>query len=229
MRILVVGGNRVLTDFLCKGIKESGHVGLRAVDGPDALLLARSESYDAIVLDRWLPGMDGLAIRAALRDSGSAVPTMMIYTQEQIDEQILDLLAGGDDFLVKPFAIAELLARLEMLVYHRRDTGTDRHLRVADLELDPLAHSVRRDGTAITLQPQEYRVLKFLMRHAGQIVTRTMLLEGAWGDHFEPRTNVVDVHLSRLRAKVDKPPAKTLIHTLRGAGYCLCEPEALCG
>lgn len=229
MRILIAVADDALTSFLCKALKEAGHIGVRAADGQDALLLASGESYDALVLDRWLSPLDGLALRRALRERGSTLPVMLIYTQDQIDEHMLGLLANGDDFLVKPFTLVELLARLDMLTRPRRTRSADQRLQVADLELDHLAHTVKRAGSTIALQPQEYRVLQFLMRHAGQVVTRTMLLEGAWGDDFEPRTNVVDVHLSRLRAKVDRFPGKPLIHTLRGAGYCLCEPEALCG
>lgn len=225
MRILVVEDDADIAGFLCKGLREAGHVTDHAPDGRHGLFLATGEAYDAIVLDRLMPQMDGLSMLAALRATGSRVPVLILSALGQVDERIKGLRAGGDDYLVKPFAIAELLARLEVITRRGLMPAAENRLRVADLELDRMAHSVKRGGEGIALKPQEYRVLEFLMRHAGQVVTRTMLLEGVWDYHFDPQTNVIDVHLSRLRAKVDKAPWKPLIHTLRGAGYCLREPE----
>lgn len=225
MRILVVEDDAEIAGFLLKALREAGHVAEHAADGRQGLFLATGEAYDAIVLDRLLPKMDGLAMLAALRATGSRVPVLILSALGQVDERIKGLRAGGDDYLVKPFAIAELLARLEAITRRGLLPATESRLRVADLELDRLAHVVKRGGEVISLKPQEYRVLEFLMRHAGQVVTRTMLLEGVWDYHFDPQTNVIDVHVSRLRAKVDHEPWTPLIHTLRGAGYCLREPQ----
>lgn len=225
MRILVVEDDAEIAGFLLKALREAGHVAEHAADGRQGLFLATGEDYDAIVLDRLLPKMDGLAMLAALRATGSRVPVLILSALGQVDERIKGLRAGGDDYLVKPFAIAELLARLEAITRRGLLPAAESRLRVADLELDRLAHVVKRGGEVISLKPQEYRVLEFLMRHAGQVVTRTMLLEGVWDYHFDPQTNVIDVHVSRLRAKVDHEPWTPLIHTLRGAGYCLREPQ----
>jgi len=225
MRILVVEDDTDIAGFLCKGLREAGHVADHALDGRNGLFLATGEAYDAIVLDRLMPQMDGLSMLAALRATGSRVPVLILSALGQVDERIKGLRAGGDDYLVKPFATAELLARLEVITRRGLMPAVENRLRVADLELDRMAHTVKRGGEVITLKPQEYRVLEFLMRHAGQVVTRTMLLEGVWDYHFDPQTNVIDVHLSRLRAKVDKAPWVPLIHTLRGAGYSMREPS----
>ncbi|ROH93641.1 DNA-binding response regulator [Stagnimonas aquatica] len=225
MRILVVEDDAEIAGFLLKALREAGHVAEHAPDGRQGLFLATGEAYDAIVLDRLLPKMDGLAMLAALRATGSRVPVLILSALGQVDERIKGLRAGGDDYLVKPFAIAELLARLEAITRRGLLPAAESRLRVADLELDRLAHVVKRGGEVIGLKPQEYRVLEFLMRHAGQVVTRTMLLEGVWDYHFDPQTNVIDVHVSRLRAKIDREPRPALIHTLRGAGYCLREPQ----
>lgn len=225
MRILVVEDDAEIAGFLLKALREAGHVAEHAADGRQGLFLATGEAYDAIVLDRLLPRMDGLAMLAALRATGSRVPVLILSALGQVDERIKGLRAGGDDYLVKPFAMAELLARLEAITRRGLLPSAESRLRVADLELDRLAHVVKRGGEVISLKPQEYRVLEFLMRHAGQVVTRTMLLEGVWDYHFDPQTNVIDVHVSRLRAKVDHEPWPPLIHTLRGSGYCLREPQ----
>lgn len=225
MRILVVEDDAEIAGFLLKALREAGHVAEHAPDGRQGLFLATGEAYDAIVLDRLLPKMDGLAMLAALRATGSRVPVLILSALGQVDERIKGLRAGGDDYLVKPFAIAELLARLEAITRRGLLPAAESRLRVADLELDRLAHLVKRGGEVIVLKPQEYRALEFLMRHAGQVVTRTMLLEGVWDYHFDPQTNVIDVHVSRLRAKIDREPRPALIHTLRGAGYCLREPQ----
>jgi two-component system, OmpR family, response regulator len=225
MRILVVEDDADIAAFLCKGLREAGHAADHAADGRNGLFLATGEAYDAIVLDRLLPQMDGLSMLAALRATGSRVPVLILSALGQVDERIKGLRAGGDDYVVKPFAIAELLARIDVITRRGLMPVAESRLRVADLELDRMARVVKRAGEVIALKPQEYRVLEFLMRHAGQVVTRTMLLEGVWDYHFDPQTNVIDVHLSRLRAKVDHAPWATLIHTLRGTGYCLREPQ----
>ncbi|MCK9192974.1 MAG: response regulator transcription factor [Nevskia sp.] len=225
MRILVVEDDADIAAFLCKGLREAGHAADHAADGRNGLFLATGEAYDAIVLDRLLPQMDGLSMLAALRATGSRVPVLILSALGQVDERIKGLRAGGDDYVVKPFAIAELLARIDVITRRGLMPVAESRLRVADLELDRMARVVKRAGEVIALKPQEYRVLEFLMRHAGQVVTRTMLLEGVWDYHFDPQTNVIDVHLSRLRAKVDHAPWTTLIHTLRGTGYCLREPQ----
>ncbi|MBI2801621.1 MAG: response regulator transcription factor [Gammaproteobacteria bacterium] len=225
MRILVVEDDTDIAGFLCNALREAGHVADHAADGRNGLFLATGEAYDAVVLDRLLPQMDGLSMLAALRATGSRVPVLILSALGQVDERIKGLRAGGDDYLVKPFAIAELLARLEVITRRGLLPAAENRLRVADLELDRMARVVKRAGEVIALKPQEYRVLEFLMRHAGQVVTRTMLLEGVWDYHFDPQTNVIDVQLSRLRAKVDKAPWVPLIQTVRGAGYCLREPQ----
>ncbi|MBC7208648.1 MAG: response regulator transcription factor, partial [Methyloversatilis sp.] len=168
---------------------------------------------------------DGLSMLAALRATGSRVPVLILSALSQVDERIRGLRAGGDDYLVKPFAMSELQARLEVITRRGLMPVAESVLRVADLELDRMTHTVRRSGEEIALKPQEYRVLEFLMRHANQVVTRTMLLEGVWDYHFDPQTNVIDVHISRLRAKIDRAPWPALIHTLRGSGYCLRAPS----
>lgn len=221
MRILVVEDDTEIAGFICRGLREAGHVVDHAENGRDGLFLATGESYEAIVLDRLMPQMDGLAMLAALRATGSRVPVLILSALSHVDERIRGLRAGGDDYLVKPFAMSELQARLEAITRRGLMPVSEAVLRVADLELDRMTHVVRRAGEEIALKPQEYRVLEFLMRHAGQVVTRTMLLEGVWDYRFDPQTNVIDVHISRLRAKIDRAPWPPLIHTLRGAGYCL--------
>jgi len=225
MRLLVVEDDAEIAGFLCKGLEEAGHVVDHAADGRSGLFLATGEPFDAILLDRLLPQMDGLSMLAALRATGSRVPVLIISALGQVDERIKGLRAGGDDYVVKPFAITEVLARVDAITRRGLMPVVESRLRVADLEIDRMARTVRRAGENILLKPQEYRVLEFLMRHAGKVVTRTMLLEGVWDYHFDPQTNVVDVHMSRLRAKIDCAPHRPLIHTLRGAGYCLREPQ----
>jgi two-component system OmpR family response regulator len=224
MRLLVVEDDTEIADFICRGLREAGHVVDHAANGRDGLFMATGEGYDAIVLDRLMPQMDGLSMLAALRATGSRVPVLILSALSHVDERIRGLRAGGDDYLVKPFAMSELQARLEVITRRGLMPVAESVLRVADLELDRMTHTVRRAGEEIPLKPQEYRVLEFLMRHAGQVVTRTMLLEGVWDYHFDPQTNVIDVHISRLRAKVDRAPGPALIHTLRGSGYCLRVP-----
>ena len=223
MRILVVEDDREAARFIERGLKEAGHAVDLASDGRDGLFLAMSEPYQAIVLDRMLPHVDGLAILRALRGSKIETPVLILSALGDVDDRVAGLRAGSDDYLVKPFAVSELLARLEVL--QRRASantaGPLTVLRVADLELDLLKRSVKRGGTKIELQPKEFQLLEFLMRHADQVVTRTMLLEGVWDYHFDPRTNVIDVHISNLRAKIDRGTAQPLLHTVRGSGYRL--------
>jgi len=184
-------------------------------------MLATNESYDAMVLDRMLPGIDGLAILAALRTSGNTTPVLVLSALGEVDERVRGLKAGGDDYLAKPFALSELMARLNAIRRRAGGNTTETRLVVADLELDLLTRIVKRSGKTIELLPQEFRLLEYLMRHAGQVVTRTMLLEHVWDYHFDPETNVVDVQISRLRKKVDKGFDPPLLHTMRGAGYRL--------
>jgi two-component system OmpR family response regulator len=194
-----------------------------AADGKDGLLLATTEKYDALVVDRMLPGVDGLTVIRTLRASANSTPVLILSALGEVDDRVKGLKAGGDDYLVKPFAFSELLARLEALA-RRASTSADSEpttLRAADLEMDLLRREVRRAGKPIDLQPREFQLLEFLLRHAGQVVTRTMLLEGVWDYHFDPQTNVIDVHISRLRAKIDKGFDRPLLHTVRGAGYRL--------
>jgi two-component system, OmpR family, response regulator len=224
MRILVVEDDRNVAAYLVKGLRESGYTVDHAADGKQGLFLATSEHYGAIVVDRMLPSLDGLSIVRALRAANDHTPALILSALGEVDDRVLGLRAGGDDYLTKPFAFSELLARLEALL--RRAQPADQPvtaLRVADLEMDLLTRSVKRADRPIELQPREFRLLEYLMRHSGQVVTRTMLLEGVWDYHFDPQTNVIDVHISRLRAKIDRGFDKPLLHTVRGAGYKLHE------
>ena len=222
MRILVVEDDKDVAGFVVRGLKETGHVVEHADNGRDGLFMAASENFDAIVLDRMLPGgIDGIKILETLRAQKNAVPVMILSALADVDERVKGLKAGGDDYLTKPFAFAELFARVEALGRRGKAEATQTKLVVEDLELDLLSRQVKRGGQKIDLQPREFRLLEFLMRHAGQVVTRTMLLEGVWDYHFDPQTNVIDVHVSRLRQKVDKPFPVALIHTVRYAGYML--------
>jgi len=198
-----------------------------ADNGRDGLFMAASETFDAVILDRMLPGgIDGLKILETLRGQKNAVPVLILSAMAEVDDRVKGLKAGGDDYLTKPFAFAELLARVEALIRRGKGEGPVTKLVVEDLELDLLSRQVKRAGQKIDLQPREFRLLEFLMRHAGQVVTRTMLLEGVWDYHFDPQTNVIDVHVSRLRQKVDKPFPSGLIHTVRNAGYMLRADQA---
>lgn len=222
MRILLVEDDRDVSSFVVRGLREAGHVVEHADNGRDGLFLAASEPFDAVVLDRMLPGgIDGLRLLETLRSQKNTVPVLFLSAMAEVDDRVRGLQAGGDDYLTKPFAFAELLARVEALVRRGKSDSPVTKLVVADLELDLLARQVKRDGRKVDLQPREFRLLEYLMRHAGQVVTRTMLLEGVWDYHFDPQTNVIDVHVSRLRQKVDKPFPLPLIHTIRNAGYML--------
>jgi len=220
MRILVVEDDRDVAGFVVRGLREAGHVVEHADNGRDGLFMAASEAFDAVILDRLLPGgIDGLRLLETLRGQQNTVPVLFLSALADVDERVRGLKAGGDDYLTKPFAFSELLARVEALARRGKTEGPVTRLLVADLELDLLSRQVKRAGQRIDLQPREFRLLEYLMRHAGQVVTRTMLLEGVWDYHFDPQTNVIDVHVSRLRQKVDKPFPIALIQTVRNAGY----------
>jgi two-component system, OmpR family, response regulator len=225
-KILLVEDDATTACYLVKGLTEAGLSVDHASNGRDGLFLATDGSYDAIVLDRMLPGMDGMAVLGALRAGGIETPVLILSALGSPDERVAGLNAGSDDYLAKPFAFAELLARLRLMM--RRGTATaavQTSFTCADLEMDLLTRKVRRDGTLIDLQPREFRLLEYLLRHAEQVVTRTMLLEGVWDYHFDPGTNVIDVHVSRLRRKIDDTGRIPLIHTVRGAGYRLGLPD----
>ena len=221
MRILIIEDDQDASAYLAKGLKEAGHTVDQCPDGNDGLFLATTERYDALIVDRMLPGVDGLTIVQTLRGSGNATPVLILSALGKVDDRVKGLKAGSDDYLVKPYAFAELLARVEALGRRTTAGQPETRLRVEDLEMDLLARSVSRAGRAIDLQPREFRLLEYLMRHAGQVVTRTMLLENVWEYHFDPQTNLIDVHISRLRQKVDKDFDPPLIQTVRGAGYSL--------
>jgi len=225
MRILLVEDDRDVAGFVVKGLREAGHVVEHADNGRDGLFMAATESFEAIILDRMLPGgIDGIRLLETLRSQNNSTPVLLLSALAQVDERVAGLKAGGDDYLTKPFAFSELLARVEALTRRGKSEGPQTKLIVGDLEMDLLSRTVRRAAQKIDLQPREFRLLEYLMRHAGQVVTRTMLLEGVWDYHFDPQTNVIDVHVSRLRQKIDKPFATSLIHTIRNAGYML-RPE----
>jgi len=226
MRVLVVEDDAQVAAYLVKGLKEQGYNVDHAEDGKNGLFLATSEDYDAMVIDRMLPELDGLSIVRSVRAAGKTTPMLILSALGEVDARVEGLRAGGDDYLTKPFAFSELLARLDALLRRARQTpAAQTTLRVADLELDQLTRTVRRGGEVIALQPREYRLLEYLMSNAGRVVTRTMLLEQVWDYHFDPQTNVIDVHISRLRGKIDKNFDAPLLHTVRGAGYMIREPE----
>jgi two-component system OmpR family response regulator len=221
MRILVVEDDDKTADYIMKGLGECGFVPDRASNGPDGLHLATSGDYDAVIMDRMLPELDGLSVIRALRAAEMTVPVLILSALAQVDERVTGLRAGGDDYLTKPFAFSELHARLEALLRRPRAISQQTDLEVGDLKMDLLSRKVSRDGRPIDLRPQEYKLLEYLMRHAGEVVTRTMLFEGVWDFHFDPQTNVIDVHISRLRQKIDKGYETALIHTHRGGGYSI--------
>ena|SRR5579875_527382 len=221
MRILVIEDDRDAADYLVKALAEVGHVADAAADGEDGLAMALDGQYDVLVVDRMLPRRDGLSVIGALREKGVDTPVLILSALGQVDDRVKGLRAGGDDYLPKPYSFTELLARVEVLARRRGGRNEETVLRVADLELDRLSHLVRRGQEEISLQPREFRLLEYLMKHAGKVVTRTMLLENVWDYHFDPQTNVIDVHISRLRAKIDKGFSQPLLHTIRGAGYMI--------
>jgi two-component system, OmpR family, response regulator len=221
MRLLIIEDDTDAADYLVKAFREVGHVAEQAKDGEEGLALALDGNYDVLIVDRMLPKIDGLSVIGTLRDKGVETPTLILSALGQVDDRVRGLRAGGDDYLPKPYSFSELLARVDALARRRAGRSEETVYRVADLELDRLSHQVTRGGDEIVLQPREFRLLEYLMRHAGQVVTRTMLLENVWDYHFDPQTNVIDVHISRLRAKIDKGFAQPLLHTVRGAGYMI--------
>ncbi len=221
MHILVVEDDKVAAEFLVKSLSELGHVVDHATDGLTGLDRALESRPDALVVDCMLPELDGLAMVRRLRAEKVDTPVLFLSALREVDHRVRGLEAGGDDYVVKPFAFAEIRARLDALVRRRSLQQTSATLRLADLELDRLTRSVTRGDKPIELQPREFRMLEFLLENAGQVVTRTMLLEKVWGYHFDPKTRVIDVHISRLRAKIDRGFAKPLLHTIRGVGYSL--------
>lgn len=221
MRILLIEDDREAAAYLVKALREAGHVPDHAADGEDGLAQAEANAYDVLVVDRMLPKLDGLSVIGRLRAGGNHTPALILSALGQVDDRVAGLRAGGDDYLTKPYAFSELLARIEALGRRSAPNAADTVYRVGDLELDRLAHKVTRGGAEIVLQPREFRLLEYLMRHAGQVVTRTMLLENVWDYHFDPQTNVIDVHISRLRSKIDKGFDTPILHTIRGAGYMI--------
>lgn len=224
MKILLLEDDPETADDIVQCLLEEGHNISVAVDGRTGLIDAAGEDWDLLIVDRLLPELDGIGVVRLLRGSGIQTPVLFLTALGGIDDRVAGLNAGGDDYLVKPFAFAELVARINALGRRPRRAVSETSLKIADLEIDLLARTVRRSGGAIELQPREFRLLEYLMRHAGQVVTRTMLLENVWDMHFDPHTNVVESHISRLRGKIAADGKVELIHTVRGAGYCLNAP-----
>jgi two-component system OmpR family response regulator len=223
MRVLLIEDDQETVRYLVKALGESGHPADAAGDGEEGLAMARDGQYDVLIVDRMLPARDGLSIVRSLRAEGIRTPVLFLSALGEVDDRVKGLKAGGDDYLTKPFAFSELLARIEALVRRAQPEESQPRYVVGDLVLDRLSRKVTRGAQAITLQPREFRLLEYLMKNAGQIVTRTMLLEQVWDYHFDPQTNVIDVHISRLRAKIDKGFERPLLHTVRGAGYMIGE------
>jgi two-component system OmpR family response regulator len=221
MKVLVIEDDRTAAAYLAKGLKEAGHVVDVADDGREGLFLAGSEHYDVMIVDRMLPGRDGLSLVEVLRAAGNDTPVLFLSALGSVEDRVKGLRSGGDDYLTKPYAFSELLARIEVLVRRRGAAQPQTTLAVGDLEMDLLSRTVRRAGREIDLLPREFALLEYLMRNAGSVVTRTMMLENVWDYHFDPQTNVIDVHIARLRQKIDKDFPVPLIHTVRGAGYSL--------
>jgi two-component system OmpR family response regulator len=221
MKVLIIEDDVEAAAFIVKGFREAGHTPSYAADGETGLEYAMADEFDVLVVDRMLPKRDGLSIIAALREQGRQTPALILSALGEVDDRVAGLRAGGDDYLPKPYAFSELLARAEVLARRTAPGEAQTTYQVADLELDRLSHTVKRAGEDIPLQPREFRLLEFLMKNAGQVVTRTMLLEKVWDYHFDPQTNVIDVHISRLRSKIDKGKDRPLIQTVRGAGYVL--------
>ncbi len=221
MRILLIEDDKEAAAYLQKAFRESGHVPDHAADGESGLHMAQTQGYDVLVVDRMLPQRDGLSVISALREKGDMTPALILSALGQVDDRVTGLRAGGDDYLAKPYAFSELLARVEILGRRRGGKEIETVYRVGDLELDRLSHEVKRGGKTVILQPREFRLLEYLMKNAGQVVTRTMLLENVWDYHFDPQTNVIDVHISRLRSKIERDVGEPLLHTVRGSGYIL--------
>ena len=221
MRALLVEDDATIAEFVVRGLREAGFVVDHASDGEAGLARAIEAAYDVAIVDLMLPKRDGLSLIGALREKGNHTPVLILSALGQVDDRIKGLRAGGDDYLPKPYSFAELLARVEVLSRRRGGPAEETTYKVGDLELDRLSHRVARGKDELTLQPREFRLLEYLMKHAGQVVTRTMLLENVWDYHFDPQTNVIDVHISRLRSKIDKGFERPLLHTIRGAGYMI--------
>ena len=222
MRVLIIEDDAEAAAYLQKALGEAGHVAEVARDGLTGLAKAEDEEFDVLVVDRMLPKLDGLALIGSLRDQKITTPILILSALGQVDDRVKGLRSGGDDYLTKPYSFSELLARVESLARRKHvGTGEQTVYRVGPLELDRLAHKLTRSGKDIVLQPREFRLLEYLMKHAGQVVTRTMLLENVWDYHFDPQTNVIDVHISRLRGKIDKGSDAPLLQTVRGAGYMI--------
>jgi two-component system OmpR family response regulator len=223
MRCLLIEDDPKLRDYIARGLREAGHTVDTAGDGKEGLFLATTEDYEVLVIDWMLPGADGISILHALRASGNEVPALMLSARSEVDDRVRGLRSGADDYLVKPFAFEELLARIDVLTARRRggSAAEATSLECHDLAMDLLSRRVTRAGAAVDLNPREFALLEYLLRHRDQVVTRTMLLEKVWDYHFDPQTNVIDVHISRLRQKIDKGHTHALIHTVRGAGYRL--------
>ncbi|MGI9384290.1 MAG: winged helix-turn-helix domain-containing protein [Methyloligellaceae bacterium] len=225
MRILVIEDDQETSDYIGRGLREEGHAVDCVADGREGLILATTEPYDVLVVDRMLPGLDGLSLVKTLRGAGAQAPVLFLTSLGGVDDRVEGLEAGGDDYVVKPFAFAELNARVNALARRPPTADNETVLTVADLEMDVIARTVSRAGRQIELQPRQFKLLELLMRNNGRVLTRTMLLERVWGFHFEPKTSVVETHISRLRAKIDKPFKDKLIHTVRGTGYTLHVPR----
>jgi two-component system, OmpR family, response regulator len=225
MRVLIIEDDAETAAQLVKGLDDSGHESDHAATGPEGLQRARGGDYDVMVVDRMLPGLDGLSLVRELRAGGDDTPVLFLTALADVDDRVAGLKSGGDDYLAKPFALAELLARMEAIARRHGRPSADMLLKLGDLEMNRLERRVTRGGRPIALQPREFRLLEYFLLHADQVVTRTMLLEHVWGYHFDPQTNVIDVHVSRLRSKIETEDGPPLLHTVRGAGYCLREPN----
>jgi len=223
MRLLIIEDEPEVLSYIAKGMKESGHTSDTAQNGKDGLFLATTEQYDVLIVDRMLPELDGLTVIKTIRGAGNTTPALILSALGEVDDRVKGLRSGGDDYLVKPFAFAELLARVEILARRNVNAGqtAETSLSAGDLVLNLLSRTVTRGTQDIELQTREFKLLEYLLRHKGQVVTRTMLLEHVWDYHFDPQTNVIDVHISRLRRKIDESAQSPLIHTVRGAGYII--------
>jgi len=224
MKILIIEDDKEVSNYIAKGLTEAGHITDQAFDGKDGLFLATTEPYDILIVDRMLPHLDGLSIIKTLRATDNLTPVLILSALGDVDDRVMGLKSGGDDYLVKPFAFVELQARIDALSRRREKSFSEETLLiVADLSIDLLARKVTRANKVINLQSREFRLLEYLMKHKGQVVTRTMLLENVWDYRFDPQTNVIDVHISRLRNKIEKGFEQNLLKTIRGSGYMIDE------
>jgi two-component system OmpR family response regulator len=223
MKILLIEDDREAASYLIQALDEAGHVTHHAADGETGYAMASSMDYDVLIVDRMLPRRDGLSIVESLRAENDKTPVLILSALGEVDDRVTGLRAGGDDYLTKPYAFTELLARIEVLARRSSPSEGATSFQVGGLSLDRLSRKVERDGETILLQPREFRLLEYLMKNAGKVVTRTMLLENVWDYHFDPQTNVIDVHMSRLRSKIDRGHATSLLQTIRGAGYMIRE------